>query len=184
MARKSTKAHARARTSKPKKERLLTRRELAAALHVHMQTITKWEREGLPIAERGDKGRPSKYREIDVRAWRKTREEAAKKKTEGGPVDFMQARANKEYWQGKVAEQQHQIRARELLQASEVEKVWGAECAAIRTVILSIPVTYADRVHRAATLEGLSGVEAALKDIAHQVLRELEREDRPVPGVA
>jgi hypothetical protein len=39
---------------------LVTRRELAARLGVHMQTVTKWEREGLPIAERGRRGRPSR----------------------------------------------------------------------------------------------------------------------------
>ncbi len=182
MARKAAKVHTRKPTRKPPKERLLTRRQLAAALNVHMQTITKWEREGLPVAERGAKGRPSKYREIDVRAWRKRRDDAAKKPE--GPLNFMQTRAYKEHWQGLLAEQQHQLRAKELLYATEVEKIWGDEVSAIRTVILSIPVSYADRVHRAATLDGLVGVEAALKEIVHQVLRELERDDRPLPGVA
>lgn len=48
---------------------LVTRRELADALGCHMQTVTKYEREGLPIAQRGDRGKPSRYQLEDVRAW-------------------------------------------------------------------------------------------------------------------
>lgn len=52
----------------------LTRRDLAKRLDVHMQTITKWEREGLPIASRGRKGRPSLYAIDAVKAWLTARE--------------------------------------------------------------------------------------------------------------
>lgn len=50
-------------------EKLVTRRELAEKHSVHMQTITKWEREGMPVAERGPKGATV----ADVRAWLKAR---------------------------------------------------------------------------------------------------------------
>jgi DNA-binding XRE family transcriptional regulator len=39
----------------------LTRRELASRLGVHLQTIVKWEREGLPVVLR--------YDEAAVQAW-------------------------------------------------------------------------------------------------------------------
>ena len=154
---------------------LLTRRQLASTLAVHMQTVTKWEQDGLPIAKRGRKGKPSRYRESEVRAWLQARDEAAKRHD----VDLTRDRSRRERAQALLLEQTHALRARDLLQRTEVEKVWGAEVAAIRALILSSYSTKADQLHRVATLEGVPGVERFLKDLAHEVLRELARPDRP-----
>lgn len=154
----------------------LTRRALATLLGVHMQTVTKWERDGLPIAELGRKGKPSLYVEADVRTWLAAREEAVKS---SGTVDVARERARKERGQAVLAEQTFQMRQRELLPRAEVEKVWAAEQAAIRTKLLAIPIAYADRVQRAATLDGVIGVEQALKDAVYDALRELADPDRP-----
>lgn len=156
---------------------LLTRRDLAAVMQVHMQTITKWEHDGLPIATRGRKGKPSTYREADVRAWLEARELAASK---SGMVDVAQERARKENAQAKLAEQTYQVRARTLLPAEEVARIWSAEITAVRSVILSSYTTHADRIHRAATLDGLAGVEVALKTLAYEILRELAKPDRDI----
>lgn len=155
----------------------VTRRELATLLGKHMQTLTKWEREGMPIAERGGRGRPSRYREVEVRAWLLAREQAAQ--APGAPMDLARERARKEHWQSLLSEQTHQMRQRDLLPAAEVEQVWAAEIAAVRSLILASYTMHADRVHRAATLEGVAGVERALRDIAYEVLRELADGDRP-----
>ncbi len=159
--------------------RLISRRELAVAMGVHMQTITKWEREGMPIAKRGRKGRPSLYRLADVRAWHEAREAAAKT---GAGVDVAAARASKETWQGKLAEQSYLVRSRELLPRADVEKAWSLEIAAVRTIIMSAYTTNTDRVFRAATLEGRAGVERELQAIADAALLELANPDRPLPG--
>lgn len=153
----------------------LTRRELAERLGVHMQTLTKWEREGLPIAERGRKGKPSLYREVDVRAWLAAREEAAQT---GGVVDVARERARKDRAQAVLAEQTYQIRAKELLPRVDVEKTWAAEVSAVRTRLLSWSTTIADRVHRAGTLHGVAGVERELRDATEDVLRELANPGR------
>jgi phage terminase Nu1 subunit (DNA packaging protein) len=157
---------------------LLTRRELATVLDVHVMTIVKWDRSGMPVAERGRKGKPSRYSEVDVRAWLAAREEAAKQP--GAPLDVAQERARKEHWQALLAEQKHKVLARELIPAAEVERVWGAERDAIRTSLLALP-THAARVARVSTLEGEVGVERELKAIAHEILRELAGEQAP-PG--
>ncbi len=156
---------------------LLTRRALAAAFGVHMQTVTKWEQDGLPIAKRGRKGKPSTYRESDVKAWLEAREAAASK---SGMVDVAQERARKENAQAKLAEQTYQVRARTLLPAEEVARLWSAEVTAVRSVILSSYTTHADRVYRAATVDGLAGVELALKDLAYEILRELADPHRDI----
>lgn len=118
---------------------LLTRRQLAARLEKHMQTVTKWERDGCPVAERGRKGKPSLYREADVRGWLAAREEAAKN---GGAVDLARERAAKEHWQAMLAEQTHRARALELLPCVDVERA-HFECARItRDSVLNV----ADRI--------------------------------------
>ena len=150
---------------------LLTRRQLAAALDKHEITIIKWQREGLPIAKRGGRGRASLYSEAHVRAWLKQREEAAAAPT--GPLDLVQERARKEHWQGLLAEQMFLVRARKLLPAEEVERVWMVETNAIRTKLMAWPATLADRLFRASTLDGLAGVERELNAAVRDVLRDL-----------
>lgn len=174
MATRRKKAKA-ARKAAMKSDGLVTRRELAGLLSVHMQTVTKWEQEGLPIAERGRKGKPSRYREVDVRAWLQLREEAAK---QPGAVNLIAERARKERAQAILAEQAYQIRMRDLLPREEVEKAWSAEVSAVRTKLLAWPATLADRLHRAATTDGVAGVEQALNDAVRDVLRELADPDR------
>jgi phage terminase Nu1 subunit (DNA packaging protein) len=156
---------------------LLTRRALAAlpdlpgqAGPVHMMTVTKWERSGMPVAERGRKGKPSRYSEVDVRAWLQAREAAV---TAGTVIDVINARARKELAQARLAEQKHETLSRVLLPRAEVERVWAMEVAAVRQKLLSLPTTVADRILRAATLDGLAGVERVLDEVVKDTLREL-----------
>lgn len=149
----------------------VTRRELAERLGVHMQTITKWEREGLPIARRGRKGKPSRYSEAAVRAWRQQRDELAQ--AVPGAFDVIQERARKERAQAQLAEQMHAVRAGRLIDVDEAARRWASEIAAARSLILTSYTMAADRVFAAASTQGLAGVERELKAIAHEVLREL-----------
>lgn len=159
----------------PGQSRLLTRRELAELLAVNMMTVTKWERDGLPIAQVGRKGKPSYYQELDVRAWLAAREEAAQT---SGVVDVARERARKDRAQAILAEQTFQIRNRDLLPRVDVEKAWAAEVGAVRTKLLSWSTTIADEVYRAGTLDGLAGVERVLRDAVEDVLRELADPER------
>lgn len=172
----------------PEPARTLTRQELATALGgISPRTIEKWLEEGLPVASRGRGGRPSRYDLATVQAWLKARDDAAAAAApNSGALDLVRERARKEHWQAHVAEQLYLTRGGELLPRAEVERAWSAERDAIRTKILSVWTTHADRVFRAATLEGLPGVEAALKAIAHDILRELaagaHAEEPPKPA--
>jgi phage terminase Nu1 subunit (DNA packaging protein) len=182
MATTRSKAKRAKRRRKPGKSGdQMTRRDLAAALGVHMQTITKREREGMPVAKRGARGRPSLYSELAVRAWLQQRDEAAR---QSGTTDLNADRARKERAQAALAEQAYAIRMRDLLPREEVEKAWHEEVAAVRTLLLAWPSTIADQVYRAALTERLPGVERALSDAVRAVLRELADATRPVPSVA
>jgi phage terminase Nu1 subunit (DNA packaging protein) len=135
-----------------------------------MQTVTKWEGDGLPVLERGRKGKPSFYDIEAVRNWLGQRDEAAK---QNGTVDVAQERARRERAQAVLAEQTFQMRSKELLPRVEVERVWEAEVIAVRTRLLAIPPTFADRVYQAAIGEGIGGVERVLAESVNDVLREL-----------
>jgi len=180
MAKKATKSERKVATKSADQDAppkgMVTRRQLAENLTVHMQTITKWEREGMPIAKRGARGRPSFYDEAEVRAWRQEREEAALAGT--GGLNPAQERARRERAQAVLAEQMYQIRMRDLLPRIEVERVWSGEIAAVRTLLMSMPVTLADQLHRAA-LAGVPAVEKVLEDAVHNVLMELANPERP-----
>jgi len=161
---------------------VLTRRDLAVALGVHIQTVTKWEQEGLPVAERGRRGRPSKYRVGEVRAWLAARESNAAGKN--GHVDVAAERARRERAQAILAEQMFQVRNRDLLPRVEVERLWRAEVTAVRTKLLSWATQLADRLCRAATLDGPAGVEAELDVAVRDVLLELADPDRAIEAAA
>lgn len=155
-----------------KRKKLATRREVAEALGVHMASVTKWERQGLPIVSRGSRGRPSQYDLEAVRGWLAARDQAARRATEG-PLDPVQERAARDHWQAELAEQTHQIRQKALLPADEVARAWAAEIAGVRAKLLALPTTFADRIQRAATLHGLAGVEKTLQAAVYDVLRQL-----------
>lgn len=157
---------------------LLTRAQLATALRVHRQTVTKWEQAGMPVASRGSKGRASHYREADVRAWIQARDESAKET--GGAVDLVRDRARRERAQATLAEQTFQMRSRELLPRAEVERAWESEIVAVRAKLLQIAPTYADRVYQAAVTEGVMGVERVLGESVNDVLLELAGEAEPI----
>jgi P27 family predicted phage terminase small subunit len=146
---------------------LVTRRELAALLGVHMQTVTKWEQDGMPIAERGSKGRPSRYRELDVRAWKDAREDAAKK---SGLVDVSQERARKERAQAILAEQTFQIRQRGLLPRDAIIKEGQAYTKAWSAKVRSWP-----RRARQLGIITTPEQEAALTELARELLTEIAR---------
>ena len=61
-------------------------------------------------------------------------------------------------------------------------RVWRGEVTAIRSLILSSYTTHADRVYRAGVTKGVAGVEAELKALANEVLRELADPTRAMPG--
>lgn len=161
-----------------KRERagLVTRRELAKRLGCHIQSITRWERDGLPCAQPGGGNRASLFAETDVRAWLAAREAAAR---ESGVVDLARERARRERAQAMVAEQLYATRAGKLLDADAVHKKWTEEITAARAVLLASHQSAADRIYRAAITGGLAGVERELGDLARAVLRELAGEDHP-----
>lgn len=150
--------------------KLRTRLELARALNYNPRTLQKFEEEGMPVEVRGRGGRPSQYDENKVRQWIAARQ---KQSGDGGKLNLFEERAEKEKWQGLLAQQTYLTRQRELLPRLEVEKAWNAQVVAMRTRMLAWPTTIADHIGRAHTLDGVPGIERVLQEAVHDVLLEL-----------
>lgn len=133
-------------------------------------TITKWEQDGMPIAERGRRGKPSLYRLVDVDAWRQQREEKA---TNTGVASVSLERARRDRAQAVLAEQMARIRARDWLPREEVARQLQEEIDAAKAKLLSWESTLAHRLYRAAVNEKLPGVERVLHVAVREVLLEL-----------
>lgn len=155
-----------------RKSKLMTRAQLAIELGVHINSISNWEKSGLPVERYGGGGVASLFLPADARKWLKDRDDAAK---ENGTYDLARERARKEKAQAILAEQTVAIRAGELLLKTEVEAIWCAEFAAIRARLLSWPTTLADQLGRAYDIGGVNALEAKLKDEVCAILTELSQ---------
>ena len=119
---------------------LVTRKELAVAFDVHEQTVTKWERDGMPIAERGTRGRPSRYRLPEVVAWYVNRELKAR----GVGVDLaalnpQAERALLDRRRREEVDLKLGVRRGQLLDAREVERATFEVARTIRDGVQNIP---------------------------------------------
>jgi phage terminase Nu1 subunit (DNA packaging protein) len=141
-----------------------------------MMTVVKWEQNGMPVAHKGGRGRPSLYDPAAVAAWVAARETNA-----ADSSSLEEARIRKELSQAALNEQRLAVMEGKLLPAEEVEKAWAREVAAVRTAIMATYATASDRVARAHTLDGVAGVEHELKAIAHEILRELSEGKHVAP---
>jgi hypothetical protein len=103
-----------------------------------MMTVVKWEQNGMPVAHKGGRGRPSLYDPAAVAAWVAARETNA-----ADSSSLEEARIRKELSQAALNEQRLAVMEGKLLPAEEVEKAWAREVAAVRTAIMATYATVA-----------------------------------------
>lgn len=168
----------RVRTPPSQVARLLTRTELAAELGKNPVTITKWQGEGLPVAVRGGRGRESKYRIADVWEWGLARERARAGGSGAAEMNLPVERAKLSRIQTQLAQQKFRKAEGELLEAHEIGRTWSLIVLAIKSKLLALVTTVADRlvgaVRGAETEEGArSAVMTILAAEVRDVLREL-----------
>ncbi len=156
--------------------RYFSRSELAQAFNVTPQRITIWASEGMPVADRGGRGRESRYDLAAVVDWQVQRrvQQARESGTggAGGPVDLAAERARLTKAQTARALLEIGLKRRELLPAAEVEAVWGGCVQAVRTALLAIPQAITERCTVAAS-QGQAAVEAVIKAAIYDALRSL-----------
>lgn len=157
---------------------VFTRRGLADAFGVHMQTITGWEQEGMPIKLRGLRGRPTLYTLKDCLAWRIERELAARG-VDAAALSPQNERALLDRKRREDLELRMQVRRGELVEASEAAKDLANVASATKARIRRIPDAVADKVLTAAK-RGPAFVKALLLMEIDDALRELAVRGEPV----
>jgi phage terminase Nu1 subunit (DNA packaging protein) len=153
----------------------LTRAALAKALGIHPGTVTRWERDGCPVAERAPRGRPSLFDLDAVRAWRRAADQAAR--AEGLSLEAERARLARA--QATLAEKKLKALAGELLPAAEVRRVYSALVGATKAKLLAIPRAVAPELVQVAGAGGIPAIEAVLRRRVHEALTELARRPHP-----
>lgn len=161
---------------------LLTRSELAVAFRVMPSTIIKWARAGMPVADRGGRGRGAKYSLEAVVAWRVQSQTTSREGQEGEQLNLSVERARLARVQTSKAELEVAARQRELLPADEVRRVVGGAFHAVRVRLLALGRSVAERCLLAGT-QGAAAIQAVIDDAVHEALAELA-EARDMDGSA
>jgi phage terminase Nu1 subunit (DNA packaging protein) len=162
-------------TRKPRKK-LLDRQELAEAMGVIPGTITRWERDGMPVAKRAPRGKPSKFDLAAVREWR----EAVDAEAEAQTLSLSEERAKLAKRQREKLELEMRVRRGELVELATVSKEFADIATAVRTRLRAISTTVAPQ------LAGLDAkaAEALLRTRIDDALRELARGETPAEKTA
>lgn len=153
---------------------LLSRSELARAFAVTPLRITKWTAAGMPVADRGARGRESKYDLHDVITWYVARELAARGIGTGKRLDLASERAHLSQAQRKLAELDYHRKVGALVSAQEVELRWSGIITAVRDRLLGLPVRLKARVP-----ELTRDQVAVLDELVRQDLEELATREDP-----
>lgn len=149
----------------------LTRKALAVAFGTHPQTIVKWESAGMPVAERGGPGRPSRYGLPEVVAWYIRRELAARG-IDPAALDPTTERALLDRRRREEIEQRLAKLHGEWLPRTEFQRVLSRVVHEIKAKLLAAPRAWALGLVKAA-LGGPAAVEAFLTVRIRDVLEAL-----------
>lgn len=159
---------------------LVNRFQLAECLGVFHVTIAKWEREGLPVEERGVGKRASKYSLPAALKWFIAHERARYESVEGvSNLDAERAGLARE--QRKRIEMQNAVRRGELLEVDVVTAAAGELLGTLRASLLALPAALAGILEATAREGGAPAVEALLRDRIEGALLELSQW-RPAEG--
>lgn len=141
------------------------KRELANILGVTEETLTQWQKQGMPIVKAGKGRGGSVYDTVAVLAWKSARDQSDQPIT-----DFETERTRKVKLEADKLALEVAEKRGDLIPAEQVESAVADMVAAFRARILSIPSKLAGPI--AATIDTRE-TEALLTDAIHEALHEL-----------
>lgn len=153
--------------------KLLTREEIAAAFGKHPITIIKWQRAGMPVAERGGRGVESKYNLADVVGWRVASELARHGVDNQGARNLEVERARQARANAERVEAENRRRRGELLERAVWVRTCGEHITHAKTRLLALPSVLAPRLVHAAQLGGPTAIQAVVDAAIREALSEL-----------
>lgn len=140
--------------------RHVSKRELAEFLGKSENTLTTWQREGMPIAQDGGRGRRNFYDTEAVVDWLLARRPGA----DGESLDPVQARARKDNELADKTAMENQVRRGELVEVDAVATLWVRLSTECKTRLLSLPSKLAPTVIGRTREEARSLLEKAIHE--------------------
>lgn len=116
---------------------LLTRQQIAEVMGVDPGTITRWERDGMPVAKRAPRGQPSLFDPAAVQQWRDDISAVKMLAQSGLSLEAERARLTRA--QAEKVERENLRRAGELVPRDEVSRAGQAFCSAWAAKVRGIP---------------------------------------------
>jgi len=150
--------------------RLFSRSEIAEAFGVTPHRITKWTSDGMPVADRGARGRQSRYNLRAVVAWEvERRVQARGGGRAGAPIDLALERAKLARELIERARIENDVRRKALLPRDQVVRDGKAFVIACRAKLLALPSRLVQLGHV------LVEKQTSVKDLVCEALLELSR---------
>ena len=151
------------------KAKTVSRSDLAEILRVSPPTVDSWIRRGLPVKEKGGRGRAYEFDLADVIEWRVASAQASAS-VSAELLDFEEARARKTTAEAEIAEADARQRRGELVEIDTVAELLETKLSTVRLRMLAVPAKVAPRV---AAVRAVAKVRRILEDEFSDVLDEL-----------
>lgn len=150
---------------------LVNKTHLAEILGKSQQTLTTWQKNGMPIFAEGSNGQANQYKTEDVIQWLINREIGKLTVDDEGRVhDYEAERARLTHHQANKTELESKVLKGQLIHAETVEQVQGDMVSSFRSKILAIPTKAA---HSMIGLDDLNEAKEILKEYLYEALSEL-----------
>lgn len=150
---------------------LVNKTQLAEILGKSVQTLTTWQKNGMPIFADGSNGQANQYDTAAVIDWLVSREISKLSiDSEGRVHDYEMERARLTHHQANKTALEEAVLQGSLIPADKVERVQGDMVSAFRAKMLSLPTKAA---HSLVALETLSEAQDAIKPFIYEALKEL-----------
>lgn len=150
---------------------LVNKTQLAEILGKSQQTLTTWQKNGMPIFAEGSNGQANQYDTEQVINWLVSREISKLSVDSDGRVhDYEMERARLTHHQANKTSLEEAVLKGSLIPAEKVERVQGDMVSAFRAKMLSLPTKAA---HSLIQLETLSEAQDAIKPYIYEALKEL-----------
>ena len=135
---------------------LVNRAELARLFDVSLTTVDSWRRRGLPVEERGGRGRALKFSLPAAIAWR-LEQEAGEESSEA-VISFEEARTAKMIAEAELARIELQKRRGEIVELDVVAEIVESDYGVVRSKVLGLAVKIAAEVIAAGTPARARGI--------------------------
>ena len=142
--------------------------KLAEIFGVSQKTLTEWQKDGLPVEDRGGKGQSNTYDTGECIAWR------FNSLMTGDGFDFNKERARKEKESADKLEMENEVTRGALVLSTEVSQAWGEEFSRVKNKLMAAPPKIAPLM---VAIKTPAEAQEIIKKVIIEALNELSKPD-------